>query len=225
MPKSKVVYDADDHLIVIPAEGFPAPDEPRCLGDERQVAYRQMLMSKPHMQPLKRFVEGLGQEDRGLVPDFDPMDGGVDARLLFLMEKPGPMTYPYRHGRRGSGFISRDNDDQSAAATFNFMRETKIARQDVIIWNSIPWWNGNTDLTPDEKRDGLLRLEPLLDLLPKLQGAVLVGQKAGRAANLLAMRDIKVWHSPHPSPRVRARYAEQHAEIPRIWAAAAASLR
>ncbi|WP_212036396.1 hypothetical protein [Bradyrhizobium sp. JYMT SZCCT0428] len=26
------------------------------------------------------------------VPDFDPADGGIEARVLFLFEKPGPMT-------------------------------------------------------------------------------------------------------------------------------------
>ena len=39
------------------------------------------------------------------VPDFDPLDGGVEARALFLFEKPGRMTA----GQSGSGFISRDN--------------------------------------------------------------------------------------------------------------------
>ncbi len=46
------------------------------------------------------------------VPDFDPMDAGVEARILFLFEKPGPMTSKHKTGKRvGSGFISRDNDD------------------------------------------------------------------------------------------------------------------
>lgn len=225
MPKSKFIYDVDDHLIIVPAEGFPPPREPRSLRDERHVAYRQMLLSQSHMKPLTAFVHALRQEDRGYVPDFDPLDGGVNAKLLFLMEKPGPMTDPYRPGRRGSGFISRDNDDQSAAATFTFMRDAGLPRQDVIIWNSIPWWNGQLKMAPTEKKEGLQRLVPLLDLLPRLRGVVLVGQKAALATNLLAMRDVKVWHSAHPSPRVRARYPEQHGNIPKIWAAAAAGAR
>jgi hypothetical protein len=49
------------------------------------------------------------------VPDFDPLDGGVNAQVLFLLEKPGPMAA--EDGKRaGSGFISRDNDDGTAEA-------------------------------------------------------------------------------------------------------------
>lgn len=222
--KSKFIWDAEDAagLVIIPPEGLPLPEEPRSLKGMHERAYRRTLLNEPHMAPLKEFVEQLRREDRGFVPNFDPLDGGTGARLLFLMEKPGPKTDEYVAG--GSGFISRDNDDQSAAATFTFMRQARIPREDVAIWNSIPWWNGIVKTSPEERSEGLLRLEPLLELLPRLQGVVLVGQKASRAANILALRNLKVWHSAHPSPRVRARYPDQHAEIPRTWAAAAASL-
>lgn len=222
--KSKFVYDVEDELIIIPADGLPAPDMPRALRDIRQLTYRKMLRDSPHMGPLNDMVAGLRAEGRGAVPDFDPMDGGVGARILFLLEKPGPMTDADRPGRAGSGFISRDNDDESAAATFTFMQQIPIMRNETLIWNSIPWWNDSIKVTPEEWRHGLLRLEALLNLLPRLQSVVLVGKKAARAANMLAMRDLRVWHSAHPSPRVRARYPDQHAAIPVIWSKAAASL-
>lgn len=173
------------------------------------------------MTPLNDMVTVLRAECRGAVPDFDPLDGGVGARILFLLEKPGPMTRP---NKGGSDFISRDNDDETAVAIFSFMRQVPIARDETLIWNVIPWWNESIKVTPEEWRLGLLRLEMLLNLLPRFQGVVLVGQKAARAANMLAMRDLRVWHSAHPSPRVRARYPDQHATIPAIWAKAVASL-
>lgn len=161
--KSKFVYDVEDELIIIPADGLPAPDMPRGLRDIRQLTYRKMLRDSPHITPLNDMVAGLRAEDRGAVPDFDPMDGGVGARILFLMEKPGPMTDSDQPGRAGSGFISCDNDDESAAATFTFVRD------ETLIWNAIPWWNDSIKVTPEEWRVGLLRLEALLNLLPRLQ--------------------------------------------------------
>ena len=78
------------------------------------------------------------------VPEFDPLDGGVDARVLFLLEKPGPMTSGVdgTKQRTGSGFISRNNDDPTAEAIFNFMQQAGISRKMTISWNVIPWWNG-----------------------------------------------------------------------------------
>jgi hypothetical protein len=57
------------------------------------------------------------------VPEFDPLDGGVEAQVLFLFEKPGPMTAELGGSKRsGSGFISRNNDDPTAEATFKVHR-------------------------------------------------------------------------------------------------------
>jgi hypothetical protein len=44
---------------------------------------------------------------------------------LFLFEKLGPMTAE----AGGSGFISRNNDDPTAEATFRFMEQAKIPRK------------------------------------------------------------------------------------------------
>ncbi|MBM3603322.1 MAG: uracil-DNA glycosylase [Alphaproteobacteria bacterium] len=214
----------ENKLIIIPADCLPAPDMPRGLPDSRQLTYRKMLSDSLPMARLNDMVADLRAKGRGAVPDFDSLDGGVRARILFLMEKPGPMTDADRPGRAGSGFISRDNDDESAAATFTFMQQIPIMRNETLIWNAIPWWNGRIKVTPEEWRVGLLRLEVLLNLLPRLQSVVLVGRKAARAANMLAMRDLRVWHSAHPSPRVKARYPDQHAAIPGIWAKAVTSL-
>src|ERR1700740_40451 len=84
-------------------------------------------------------------------PNFDPLDGGVDAQVLFLFEKPGPMTV----GDDGSGFISRKNDDPTAEATFEFMSRAGIPRHLTVTWNLIPWWNGTRKVTRLEIEDAL----------------------------------------------------------------------
>ena len=209
--------------VVSPPERL-TPTEPRSLRDPQVIAYRRGLLDYPHMRPLTQMIGALRDEGRGYVPDMDPLDGGVRARLLFLMEKPGPMTAPGEIKKQGSGFISRDNDDQTAAAIFGFMNAARIPRDQTLLWNAIPWWNGTIRITPQEWRDGLSRLEALTALLPDLRGVVLVGKKAERARAFLTERGLSVWASAHPSPRNRAAYPGRWNVIPEIWAEAARSI-
>ncbi|MFC3168507.1 hypothetical protein [Paracoccus fontiphilus] len=123
------------------------------------VEMRQRLRAAPQVAQLAEYVDSLRAEDRGYVPDFDPLDGGVDAEILFLLEKPGPKTDP---ANGGSGFISRDNDDPTAEAICRFMELAQVPRRASLIWNAIPWCNGTTDVSPAERREGMLRLGALM---------------------------------------------------------------
>ena len=147
------------------------------------------MLGLPHMVQLKTFAERL--RGPGLeVPDFDPLDGGVEARALFLFEKPGRMTA----GQSGSGFISRDNDDPTAAATFEFMQQAAIPRELTIIWNVIPWWNGTLAVTKSELQNGASRVNELIHLLPRLRTVVLVGRKAAAAKSHLETTGLPLGH-------------------------------
>ena len=179
------------------------------------------MLHDQHIAPLTSYVARLRAMDRGFVPDFDPLDGGVDARVLFLFEKPGPMT---AEGRRkpGSGFISRNNDDPTAAATYEFMEQANLPRRETVTWNVIPWWNEKTGTTSGELHAGLDRLSGLLDILPCLDSIVLVGRKAERARPFLEdlSRELCLICSAHPSGRVRASWPERWQAIGSIWAKA-----
>ena len=120
------------------------------------------------------------------------MDGGVDAEILFLFEKPGPKIAP----PAGSGFISRDNDDPTAEATSVFMARAGIDRRRTVIWNTVPGWNETTALERDEVRHGLAALEALLVLLAKLKTAVLVGRKAECASIKSSVDDPRSTDTP-----------------------------
>ena len=183
------------------------------------------MLQLPHVAPLTDFARSLRSRAHCEVPDFDPADGGINARMLFLFEKPGPMTAVAAGARRaGSGFISRDNDDLTASATFNFMMDAKIPRRTTVLWNLIPWWNGTRGLTRSEITDGLSALRQLLVLLPDVRGIVLVGKTASKAQGELAALPVSVHASRHPSPLVRARWPDQWAAIPSVWAAAYAKV-
>lgn len=179
---------------------------------------RREMLHQAHIAPLTGFVERLRLRNDADYPYFDPFDGGIRASLLFLFEKPGLMTAA-NSNPRASGFISRDNDDRSAEATFHFMEQAGIPRSETITWNVIPGWNGTQHSTTAELRRGMNDFERLLPLLPKLKGIVLVGRKAAKAQYLI--NRLPVFVSDHPSPRVRARYPERWHRIPEVWAEAA----
>jgi hypothetical protein len=192
-------------------------DRPRSMREEEVRERRKRMLGEPHIKPLSEYAAKL--RTRGDVPDFDPLDGGIDARVLFLFEKPGPMT-SQRAGRErsGSGFISRNNDDPTAEATFRFMEQARIPRKVTVTWNLVPWWNGTRSVTLRELQEGQECLRELMKLLPRLRAVVMVGGKALRAKPYLETTDQTLFSSAHPSPLVKARFPKRWNAIPLEWA-------
>ncbi|RYD85228.1 MAG: uracil-DNA glycosylase [Verrucomicrobiaceae bacterium] len=192
--------------------------QPRSLRSEEARQRRRRMMDACHMRPLNSYVQHLRKRLGIEIPDFDPLDGGLHARALFLFEKPGPMTAagPDQDGK-GSGFISRNNDDPSAQATCEFMEAAGIARTDTVTWNVVPGWNGTIKLTPAEVREGALMVRELVLLLPKLRAIVFVGRKAERAHKHLKDLPLRFFSSTHPSPKVKSIMPERWANIPNQW--------
>ncbi|HFF8947477.1 uracil-DNA glycosylase [Serratia marcescens] len=181
------------------SENFSSP---RSLRSADAISAKNSLLNDPHIEQLTKYVEELKiKHPEWEFPYFDPHDGGQGANILFLLEKPGPKTSP---ALGGSGFISRDNNDATAEAIFNFMNAAGIPRKRTVLWNTIPGWNGTIKLTSAEKKEGLSELANLLALLPNLTTVVLVGRKAEKALPIIKMKPVKIIVSAHPSPKVRA---------------------
>jgi len=190
-------------------------DYPRSMRDPAVRERRRAMLGEPHIVPLTAYAAKLRQRGSIEVPEFDPFDGGIHAQALFLFEKPGPKTA----NELGSGFISRNNDDPSAEATFNFMQRAQIPRKLTVTWNVIPWWNGTRAITRDELKGGIACLHELIALLPNLKAVVLVGNKAAKARPLLADQShLALFTSAHPSPLVRASQPAKWNAIPTEWA-------
>lgn len=160
---------------------------------------RAAMLSGDHVAPLERWREAQG--DR-YMPHFDPADGGVDARMLILLETPGPGAEPLR-------FVSRDNATGTAANLRLFLDETRIARGDTVIWNAVPWvvhepGARNRAVLAGEARDGIAMLPPVLALLPRLRVVVLAGRIAARAAPVVSRErpELPIILAPHPSPTI-----------------------
>ena len=137
-----------------------------------------------------------------LVPYFDPADGGVAAEWLFLLEAPGPNAVT-------SGFVSRDNPDETAKNWFELNNDARILRTRTLMWNIVPWYLGeNGKIRPARKADidagweWLLKLLDLLRPYKRLCRVVLVGRKAQRITTRLqeARPDLVVEQCLHPSP-------------------------
>jgi hypothetical protein len=175
-----------------------SPEQPKSLRDAGEKARRRALLGNAHVVPLVRYGARLAERIGKAVPAVDPLDGGVGARLLILLETPGPKVL-------GTGFVSRDNPDGTAANMFRFLNQAGIARADTVIWNIVPWLiqtpgERNRNPTRWEVAEGLVHLPDFLDLLPRLELAVTAGRKAEAATGLLEARAIPCLTMPHPSP-------------------------
>ncbi len=176
-------------------------DSPKLLSDPAARAARHAQLVEPHVARLTAYVVALRNEagPDAAIPDFDPWDGGAMAELLYLLEAPGAKAVL-------SGFISRNNPDETAKNFFELNRAAGIPRKRTVTWNIVPWYIG-TDARiraagRSDIKAGLPALTRLLALLPKLKAVVLVGLKAERAASLVSQLrpEVRVFRSPHPSP-------------------------
>lgn len=213
------------------------PSVPRTLASEPAVNAREQLLTRPHHAPLAAYVLQLRERMRvrGLdVPHFDPLGRGVQARVLYLLEAPGPKA-ARTHG--GSGFVSMDNNDPTAQNTFAFTRDAELDRAHVLAWNIVPWYVGSGDkirpVTREEIQEGREHLRELLAWLPDVRVVVTFGAPAAKGWTPLAGQFARVttlatWHTSglalnaHPERRAHvldtlrlARQLALHAFDPR----------
>ena len=164
------------------------------LTDEEALARRRDRVDDPHVA-LSRFVRELRTATGESVPWFDPLDGGVEARLLVLMEAPS---------RKGiqSGFVSADNPTPTGQRMREEFAAAGLRREDRAIWNVVPWYLGDgakaRNPTLAERRAGTLWLPPLLALLPRLNGVLTLGAPAREGWRSLGL-DLPHVAAPHPS--------------------------
>jgi uracil-DNA glycosylase len=178
---------------------------PRLHRDPLQLELKRARLHEPHVAPLTRYTEELrSQRPDAAIPCFDPAEAGVNARVLLLLEAPGPRAAL----ERGSGFVSPDNDDQTAHNMWLLLRDAGIDRsKEVVTWNVVPWYIGDGNkirgARASDLRDGQEAVERLLELLPSLKVVVLLGRKAQSAWRRLRLQALlPTLECPHPSPLV-----------------------
>lgn len=163
------------------------------------LAVKLTRIDEPHVASLNEMVRRIRVKHVG-VPYFDPESGGVNARILFLLEAPGPNAID---------FISPDNNDPTAANMIRLLADAGINRGETCFWNVVPFYIGNAERTKlrAAKQTDLDAGEPwvveLLALLPRLETIILMGRHAQKARELLLRLrpDLRVISTWHPAPR------------------------
>jgi uracil-DNA glycosylase len=186
------------------------------LRSEENIAARLSRLDEPHIKPLSDFVRRMRSsfdgDDTDGIPWFDPADAGVDAQVLLLLEAPGGRAV-------GSGFVSSDNPDPTARNLWELREASGLGRDQVLIWNIVPWYVGEKDWSKIRSADrndiegGSKYLEQLLSMLPDLRVIVTMGVPARAGWEKLPSfvieqyHTIYTWHpsaqslNPHPERR------------------------
>ncbi len=175
-------------------------DRPKNLGKKEYREERMQMLAQEHLEPLTDFVHSI-RKRRGLereIPYFDPLDGGIHAKCLFVLEAPGPKAVD-------SGFVSRNNPDESAKNFFELNERAGIPRKETITWNIVPWYIGSEGrirpASPKDIEEGFGYLLELIALLQELKVIVLVGRKAQRIRKELRRKWTRcILECYHPSP-------------------------
>lgn len=187
------------------------PIAPRGHRDKLEVARKMSLLDAPHVKPLNDWVRELNRRrtddataPESMAPWFDPSGGGVNARILFLLEAPGSRS----SASRGSGIISIDNNDGTAANCFNLMNEARLRRPDCLNWNIVPWYLPAGTRTRATRASDVVEatrdVEEFLALLPTLELVIPMGTHSTAGWNLLRARSHQIGELafrpvPHPS--------------------------
>jgi len=145
-------------------------NQPYALLKEEEQRRRLEMLNHPHISPLESYFQNLDRD----IPHFDPCDGGINARLLLLLQDPGPKV-------RTTGFISRNNPDLTALNVLNLISNAGIPRRETLLWNFVPWHLDGKAIRKSHETEAEILFRALLRLCPNLRVILLFGFEAQKA--------------------------------------------
>jgi uracil-DNA glycosylase len=152
------------------------------------------------------------------VPGLDPRNGNEAARVLLVLEAPGP-------GAVESQVVSIENIDPTARNLKSLLKYANLTPADIAVWNVVPWYCGSEDfkkIAAPSARDieeGTALLCDLISCMPKLQAVVLIGSTARKAhIRLSAEVTVRILACHHPSQRVLNLNSAAETENQRVFA-------
>ena len=168
----------------------PAAEPAAAIGSDPRVA----RLDEPHVRSLMDLLRSWETAARSF-PNIDPMNGGVNARVLFLQETPGPKAV-------GTRFVSRSNPDPTAQNAGKALDQAGFAWTDYLRWNVVPYYisdiSKNVNASGDQIREAAHYTQAFLDILTKLRVVVFSGLQAKRQRKFLRIRPgvavLTTWH-------------------------------
>ncbi len=148
--------------------------------DPKVVAAKLARIREPHVAPLNELADRVADAEgrrRGEVPYVDPDTGGINARMLVLLDNPSTKA----ESTSGSGLLSLDNNDRTARNCREAYARHGVDWGDVVHWNVVPFpvagvKNGGSTTTERARAAGWTR--EVVNLLPKLEIVLLLGGSA-----------------------------------------------
>ncbi|WP_122389621.1 uracil-DNA glycosylase [Pseudomonas syringae group genomosp. 3] len=165
---------------------------------EISLKVREDFLLLPKTAELTRWVMAQSAGERTL-PYFDPLDGGVFARVLILLESPARTVSLPR-------YVSRDNPGPAQRNLKGFIEQVGLARHKTVLWNLYPWLpdldKPKGPLRRAQIEEGIEMLITLLTFFPDLVTIVFAGRVAQKAIPRvrLAFPNFSLLEMPHPSP-------------------------
>jgi uracil-DNA glycosylase len=153
---------------------------------------------------LSSVVERIRKEKQlgAEVPGFDPRNGNEQAKFLFLFEAPGAKAIK-------TGYVSFDNPDPTARNFQNQLAAAGIGREEIALWNTVPWYIGNEEGTAiraangNDIQDGIEYLAPIVEEISNLKAIILMGGAARRAHVFLSrITTARIVSCHHTSAKV-----------------------
>ncbi len=176
-------------------------DAPRGLRDPSAFELRRRMLALARVRDLVTWTEMIA-ETRGVrMPYPDPADGGVDAKVLILLETP---TQHMPESGEAEGFISVDNDTAAAEEMWRARELVGLQQGMAMHWNIVPWYPAAEGAGPKraETRDGTALLLELLVLLPRLETVINCGLETQKAWHEFVgpkVTDLEVIDTWHPA--------------------------
>ncbi len=163
-----------------------------------------------HIASLTRMVQNYHEKGVNM-PWIDPADGGVQARMLILLQSPARSELTPR-------FVSLDNPCPSQQNLHRFLKQAGIKRKDIILWNTMPWLTPlgeKISPTRNNVRKGVEIIKSLMPLLEDLTVVVLAGSVALQTRPFFEREypHITLLTMPHPSPLSLCRASSVAEEI------------
>lgn len=187
--------------ITSPRKPLIAPDQPRALASTFARRRRKRFIRDPHIAPISYLIDTIAEaENSPGLPYNDPLFGGVNAEMLFVLKSPQADADPALFGTR---FLSVDNNDEGAENMFHALAANHIDRSRCLAWNICPFpTSGNTPSDSEISRAAPYTRQ-LIAMLPNLKVVVLLGGPARQGwsqALLGGRRDVTVIRGASPSP-------------------------